>query len=276
MSLQLVCLDVDGTLVGTAGTVPEAVWPAAARLRAAGVRLAVCTGRAGFGHARAWAERLDADGWHVFQNGASVVHVGTGASRSRPLGAARVDAFVALARAGGHVLELYGDTGYAVERDTPEARAHAGLLGVPFATTPLDAFPQEVVRALWVLPPKALAEVTEDAAHAGCNVGVAGTPGIPHMAFANVTIAGADKAAAVRAVCEAYGIAPDAVMMVGDGHVDLGPMALVGHAVAMGNAEPEVLAAAHHVVGHVDAGGLVEALELALALVEGGAPSVPS
>ena len=274
--LRLVCLDVDGTLVGSTGEVPAAVWPAAERLRAAGVRLAVCTGRAGFGHARAWAERLDGDGWHVFQNGASVVHVGTGASRSRRLGAARAARLVALARRTGRVLELYGDAGYAVERDTPEARAHAALLGAPWAPQPLDAFAPPIVRALWVVPHDDLPALLGDARtadapggeapHDGCNVGIAGTPSLPHMQFVNVTRAGADKAAAVQVVAAAYGIALDAVMMVGDGAVDVGPMRVVGHAVAMGNAEPEVTAVARHVVGHVDAAGLVEALELALAL----------
>jgi Cof subfamily protein (haloacid dehalogenase superfamily) len=260
--VRLVCLDVDGTLVGSDGRVPDAVWPAAERLRAAGVRLAVCTGRAGFGHARAWAERLDAGGWHVFQNGASVVHLATGASRSRPLGEAVTRRLVALARRTGRVLELYGDTAYAVARDTPEARAHAVLLGTPWAPRPLDTFEQPVVRALWVVPSDDLAALLADAPHDGCTVGIAGTPSLPHMEFVNVTAAGADKAAAVRAVAASYDVALDEVMMVGDGAVDVGPMRIVGHAVAMGNAEPEVRAVAGTVVGHVDDHGLVEALAL--------------
>ena len=267
--LRLVCLDVDGTLVGSAGSVPETVWPVAERLRAAGVRIAVCTGRAGFGHARAWAERLDPDGWHIFRTGASVVHVGSGASRSRALGEETAARLVALARRTGRVLELYGDTGYAVERDTPEARAHAALLGTPWAPRALETFEQRVVRALWVVPHDDLPALLADAPHAGCNVGVAGTPSIPHVQFVNITSAGADKTAAVRTVADAYGFGLDEVMMVGDGAVDVGPMRAVGHAIAMGNAEPEVSAVAHRIVGHVDEDGLVEALELAIALGRG-------
>jgi hydroxymethylpyrimidine pyrophosphatase-like HAD family hydrolase len=56
------------------------------------------------------------------------------------------------------------------------------------------------------------------------------------------------------------------VMFVGDGWNDAPAMRLVGHPVAMGNAEPEVCALARHIVGDVDAGGLAQAIELALTL----------
>jgi hydroxymethylpyrimidine pyrophosphatase-like HAD family hydrolase len=52
-------------------------------------------------------------------------------------------------------------------------------------------------------------------------------------------------------------------MFVGDGGNDLAAMRVVGTAVAMANAEPEILAMADHVVDHVDAGGAVQALRMA-------------
>ena len=79
--LPLIFIDVDGTLVGTENRVLPEVWAAAARARAAGVKLVLCSGRPEFGRARAYAERLDAEGWHVFQNGSSVVNLASGASR---------------------------------------------------------------------------------------------------------------------------------------------------------------------------------------------------
>ena len=50
--IQLVFTDVDGTLVGSSGTVLPAIWTAAERVRAAGIRMAVCSGRPAFGDAR--------------------------------------------------------------------------------------------------------------------------------------------------------------------------------------------------------------------------------
>ena len=47
--IRLVGIDVDRTLVGSAGSAPERVWRAAERARAAGIRLALCSGRPAFG-----------------------------------------------------------------------------------------------------------------------------------------------------------------------------------------------------------------------------------
>src|SRR5918912_1929288 len=96
--LDLVCIDVDGTLVGSSGTVAPETWAAAERARAHGMRLAICSGRPAFGTTREYAERLDPDGWHVFQNGASVVHLPSSEWRSVPLAAPAVDRLVDRAR----------------------------------------------------------------------------------------------------------------------------------------------------------------------------------
>jgi hydroxymethylpyrimidine pyrophosphatase-like HAD family hydrolase len=84
--------------------------------------------------------------------------------------------------------------------------------------------------------------------------------------FLNVTPAGVDKGAAVRAVAREYGLPLERVMMVGDGANDVPAMRIVGAPVAMANAERAAIEAARHHVGDVDRGGLVEALELARTL----------
>jgi len=66
-------------------------------------------------------------------------------------------------------------------------------------------------------------------------------------------------------VAEEYGIALRDVMYVGDSGNDLPALRIAGHPVAMANAVPAVLKAAAHTVGHVDDGGLAQALELAVA-----------
>ena len=83
--LGMMCIDVDGTLIGTDNRVRDDVWAALEGARAQGVRLVLCSGRPAFGNALNYARRLDPDGWHVFQNGASLMRVDTGESLSTPL-----------------------------------------------------------------------------------------------------------------------------------------------------------------------------------------------
>jgi Cof subfamily protein (haloacid dehalogenase superfamily) len=263
--IRLVCIDVDGTLVGSSGEVTPESWAAAHRAREGGIRLAVCSGRPAFGLARAYAERLDADGWHVFQNGASVLHLPDGIARSVALPAPAVEGLIARARATGRILELYSDTDYAFERDTPRSRLHASLLGVPFTTRPFESLAGPIVRAQWLVA-REDADAIMAEPNEGLSVESSLSPLMPDTAFLNMTSPGVGKGSGVRSVADAYGFTLDEVMMVGDSANDISAMRIVGAAVAMGNAEDDVLAAAHRVVGHVDRGGLAEAIELALTL----------
>ena len=263
--LDVVFVDVDGTLVGTADVVSPAVWSAAERARAAGIRLVLCSGRPAFGKARAYAERLQPAGWHVFQNGASVVHVGTGESRSLGLPSGATERLMSRADETGRILELYTDGDYAVERDTDRARRHADLLGVPFTPRPFASLRGGLVRAQWLIARGEMDAVAAEP-HPGLYYAPSVSPVMPDSAFVNITAEGVDKGLAVRTVMEAYGVSAERAMMVGDGANDVSALHAVGHAVAMGNAEPEALAASTRTVAHVDDDGLVEALTLAMEL----------
>ena len=261
--IELVFTDVDGTLVGSSGTVLPVIWPAAERLRAAGIRIAICSGRPAFGDARAYAARLDADGWHVFQNGASVVHLPSGKSLSTAIPASSVSALIARARATGRILELYTDSEYAVESTSARAREHARLLGVPFAPRPFASLRGTIVRAQWLVSLSEEDEAVGDDT-GGLERSSSTSPVMPDTSFVNMTAHGVDKGRGVRAVAGEYGIALEHVMFVGDGNNDLPALRVVGFPVAMENAEPAVRAVARTTVGHVDNAGAAEAFALAI------------
>jgi Cof subfamily protein (haloacid dehalogenase superfamily) len=263
--IELICIDVDGTLVGSSGEPAQETWLATDRVRARSIRLAICSGRPAFGKARGYAERLNAHGWHVFQNGASVVQLADGSTRSRAIVPSTVRALVERSRVTGRPLELYSDVEQAAEMDVPRTRRHAGLLGIPFACRDLLSFDAPVVRAQWLLSHDDVAAVMAEP-HDGLILSHSLSPVMPDTSFLNITPDGVDKGEAVRAVAREYGVPLDRVMMVGDGANDVPVMQIVGAAVAMGNAEPAAREAARHHVGDVDRGGLVEALELALSL----------
>jgi Cof subfamily protein (haloacid dehalogenase superfamily) len=262
MRIKLICIDADGTLLDSAGTVPAGVWQAVENLRRRGVRLALCSGRPAFGITRDYAERLDADGWHIFQNGASVVQPGTGMTDSVALPPDVVRDLIRRSRERGLLLELYGDFEYAVERDADRTRRHAALLGQPFRTRPFESLAVPVVRGQWLIAHDERDSILADAP-AGLNVCPSLAPTMADTTFMNMTAAGIDKGSALRAVATAYGIALDRVMMIGDGDNDVGALRLAGQAVAMGNASEAARAVAHTIVKHVDEGGLLQALALA-------------
>jgi Cof subfamily protein (haloacid dehalogenase superfamily) len=262
--IGLICIDVDGTLVGSGGQVDPAVWEAAAKARAKGQRLAITSGRPAFGLALDYARRLDPQGWHIFQSGASVVQVGDGRSRSVRLRAGQVAALVERARREAKPLEVYRDFDYRAERADPILVRHAALLGVPFVTGDLLTTLHQAVRVQWVIPDGDRERFLDLGPE--LSVSSAPSPVMPGVSFLSVTAKGVGKAAAITRLAADLGLGLEQVMMVGDGQNDLESVALVGHGVAMGNAEPEVKAAARHLVRDVDAGGLAEAIALSWGL----------
>jgi Cof subfamily protein (haloacid dehalogenase superfamily) len=261
--IRLIGIDVDGTLVGSSGIVHPAVWEAVERACGLGIHLALCSGRPAFGIALDYARRLEAGGWHAFQNGASIVNLATGQSRSVPIPAQWTKTLIERAHDSGEALELYGDTAYAVESTSDWAREHAGLLGVAFEPRPFESLTQPVVRAQWLLSRERAREFTA-MPHPGLEIAQSSSPLMPETQFVGLTREGVTKGTAMRSIADEYGVSLEDVMYVGDAGNDLSALQVVGHPIAMGNADPAVIQAAEHTVGHVDQGGLAEALQMAI------------
>ncbi|HEU4601669.1 MAG TPA: HAD hydrolase family protein, partial [Steroidobacteraceae bacterium] len=185
----MIGIDVDGTLVGSSGKVSSLVWQAAERVREAGVRMVLCSGRPAFGLAFEYARRLDPTGWHVFQNGASVVNVGDDRSRSAGLPQETVTAFVDRARRTNEILELYSDRQYVTESTAEWAHEHAQLLGVPYECRQFESIRGQVVRAQWLMP-HADADEFATAVHADLEIALSSSPLMPDTTFVGITRAG--------------------------------------------------------------------------------------
>ena len=258
--LPLICLDVDGTLVGSSGAPTDQVWNAAARARARGQHLTLCTARVALGPTRDWAERLDPAGLHVFHTGGALWRPSTGEVVANPLPDGAVEEAAKVAADRGWVFEAYAWDELAVDSDEPLAVEHAALLGLEHQRRSIDSLRGAVVRAQYVVPIGDI-EAAIASAPPGCLASGATSPSMPQAAFVSVTADGVSKAAGVASVADHLGASMAEVMMVGDGHNDLSAMAVVGWPVAIGDADPAVLAAARLVVAAVDDGGAAEAID---------------
>jgi hypothetical protein len=239
------------------------VWAAAKKATQGGIHLVLCSGRPAFGVALDYARQLDPSGWHIFQNGASVIDLQSARSSSVQIAADFITSLIERARETNDVLELYSDKAYVTESRGDWARIHAEMLGVPFEPAPYESLGAPVVRAQWVLPDSEAKKYMQ-APPSGVEVAVSTSPLLPDARFVGLTHKGVSKGTALRTVATNYGIDMSDVMYVGDADNDLPALRVVGHPVAMSNGSPAVRAIARHTVGHVDEGGLAEALQLAL------------
>ena len=260
--VRMIGIDVDGTLVGSSGVVAPVVWHAAHAARARGIRLVLCSGRPAFGVTMDYAHEFDPDGWHVFQNGASIVHRQTRESLSSPLPPVAVAELIDQARASARVLELYSDNDYVTESASRWAREHAALLGVPFEPRPFESVRGVIVRAQWLVDAAGAKAVTASAPE-GLEIAQSSSPLMPDTQFVGLTRAGVSKGAALETVAEKYAISLREAMYVGDSGNDLAALRIVGLPVAMANADETVRAAATRIADHVDADGLAEVLQWA-------------
>ena len=266
--IPLICIDVDGTLVGASGTVTDKVWEAVDQALDRGQQLALSTARGAFGSAWEMAQRLNPSGWHVFHAGGAIVHSKTSETRGHAIPASALRQLRDLEHSPGAdnwFLELYSPAAYAVESDSAPSVDHAALMGLPFEQSSFDDFLAEqdtIIRAQMVVPVADIPTVQERLAPLGLSTSSATSPIMVGTAFVSITQPGITKATGITSICNELGLTIDQVMMIGDGLNDLPAIEAVGHPVAMGNAEDEVKTVANHIVADVEDDGVVEALEL--------------
>jgi len=253
-------VDLDGTLVGPDG-VADRVWPALARLREAGVRIALCTGRPGRGIAADIARRLDPEGLHVVESGAVVMR-GTGEVFSaHTIEPEHARALAELAARLDVTLEAYtADGRYLVRERSELVRRHEALLGLAAEVVPWPPS-DPVVRLLWVVPEPEWPALEREAAsvmrHVAAHSGR--SPKMPGISFISMTAPSVSKATGVRSVLEAFTLDRARAAMAGDDLNDLVAFAEVDHVFVPSDGAPEARARAHVVIPSPSLGGVADA-----------------
>ncbi|GIW24251.1 HAD family hydrolase [Meiothermus sp.] len=261
--IQLVLIDVDGTLFGPDG-VPQCAWEAAKRARAAGLHLSICTGRPGRGFALEYAQRLDPDGLHIFESGAVIVSGRGEVVQVSTLPRLTYTKLLEQSRLYQVPFEVYtADGGFFRESEHPDLLFHESMLGFGAEVCDLMELADRVIRVQFVWRPS---PAWQQARHRilqmpEVELHEATSPGMPGVGFSSVTAAGVSKRAAAEWVATQLGLDLSRCAMVGDGENDLELIRAARLGIAMGNAPESVKKAADRVVGSVDACGLEEALD---------------
>ncbi len=263
--IKLILTDVDGTLIGTGSTIHPNVLLKLEQARAAGLHLAICTGRPLFSRAAEYAKLISEREPHIFQNGAQVARVDGSSLFASILPRSAFLELVALSRRTGHALEVYTASRCYAELFSDVAVQHQRLIEIPVTFKDLLSITEPVLRVQWVVTRDQLPAIElEMAGIQDIQFSSAGTPDMPNAVFTSVTKLGTSKLEGASVLASYYGVNLSETMMVGDGDNDIELLAGVGLGIAMGNASAGAKAAARVSVRDVDEGGLADAINLAL------------
>ena len=276
MSVRLIAVDIDGTLLDSRGNLPARNRRAVRRALDAGVHVVLATGRA-FHHAAPTAAELADDLVLIVSNGALTKTAGGDTLASRLLPRATARAVLAALRPRHQ--------GVAVIFDRPDARQYT-YDGIDWSH-PQRAWYYERNRAFMTRAEPIEAALTDDPVQVSYTGSVSGIRALevdvrrlpaagelaitlteyPDRDFSllDLTAAGSSKGAALAFRARRLGIDRQDVMAVGDNLNDREMLEFAGAPVVMGNAVAPLRARGWPLTAPHDECGLADAIERALA-----------
>lgn len=250
---KIIFFDIDDTLLPKrSGRIPDSTRQALARLKQQGIAVAVATGRPPCLIPAPVRELMAATGSDILvaingqyaERGGKVLAEHTLPAADTAAAAAHLDRLgIACAFVAPHRV--------AVPRDDPRIRAALGALAIPYRAG--DPAPDTVCQLLAFYGQEQAAE-----AEAGLPHGLRVTRW--HEYGVDILAAEGSKARGIQAVLDSLGLTPADAMAFGDGPNDIEMLRAVGCGVAMGNACPELKAAAHHTCPSAAEDGILRGL----------------
>jgi Cof subfamily protein (haloacid dehalogenase superfamily) len=263
MNYRLLVVDIDGTLVGSQGSVSAEDKEALAAAQRAGVKVCLSTGRTSQG-CRWIVDELSLDGYHIFFDGALVSEADR-ALYVEPLGGEVVKEVVEFVRKHDIYLELYSAKDYFVEWENWATEIHRSY----FKLEPRVVDFTELGGGEKFIKGGLITRDAEEVAKAksfrnrfdrSLRFSLARSPAYPGVEFINVLAPEVSKGKALTALASHLGVSLSEVMAIGDGTNDISLLSIAGLAVAMGNAPDEVKSVAHRVTEEVGRSGVAAAV----------------
>ena len=258
--MRLFATDLDGTLLRSDLTVSDRSRRALAAVEEAGRTLVLVTGRP-----PRWmppvVEQTGHSGLALCANGAVVYDLATERVVQEHLIDPEVGAAVVTA-----IRDALPDVSFAVERGGARGLGHEQAYGMPYApkgevlVAEVDELVAEPVAKLLARhddmdPDEMLARVREVVGDL-VEVTHSSTRGLME-----ISASGVSKAVALSRLADELGAPADEVVAFGDMPNDLPMLGWAGHAVAVANAHPEVVAAADEVTASNDEDGVAQVVE---------------
>ena len=268
--IRLIGIDIDGTLLDTHGRMPEANRAAIHDAVAAGVHVALVTGRS-YPFARPVADRLPSSLSLIVSNGA-VERAMDGATLARRLlDRNRARQVLEATLRHRHAAALIFDRDFdrqvvyeTMDWDHPGrqrywSRNHSHIAqSVPLE----DALVEDPIQVMYNGGVQDMRELFAwlRAEIGGCSIQT--TEYLQRdFSLVDVTSAEATKGRALAWRAAQMGLTREEVMAVGDNFNDVEMLEFVGHPVVMGNAVDGLRTRGWHVTGHQDEGGVAQAIE---------------
>ncbi len=260
MTTRLLAVDLDGTLLTSARTIPAGVLEAVAAAQARGVRVTVATGRV-WPSAEPYILRVGADPPAILYNGGMVYDFRSGVILSRvPLPYDHARAVLELLRAFPQVQpHLYVDDQVYIGRAGALSDYYRRKNGIPVVEVgDLLAFlPREAMKIL-IVGDRASLVAVHDA--------IAALPLPIHTVFSEETYLevlppGCSKGTALEFIAQTLQIPASEIVAVGDNLNDLEMLQFAGVGVAMGNADEVLRRHADYVTRTNDEEGVRDVIE---------------
>lgn len=250
---RLLATDIDGTLLGHDGRLPEANREGLRRLHASGVAVVFASGRADVSIRSIAARILEPDDrdYLIAFNGARVVTADTRRRvREHNLPPATIGAVMAHARGVGLYVQAYSQDEFLVEFENRDTEFYAADTDMAYRV--VDAFeaelPQGSPKLLAIGEHEDLDRHLRDLRRLAEDIGEPGRPAFS-VAFSKpryleIVAPGIDKGTALRELAEQLSIPIEETIALGDSGNDVAMLAAAGTGVAVGDARKEAKDAA--------------------------------
>ncbi len=267
----LYATDFDNTLVPLGEQGPHKdVEQAIKNLRKQGVTFAICTGRAlsALCANPCLKGKVKYD-YAVCNNGAHVVDAKGQTIYKMPLTAEEMYVLVDFCEDYDYPLQFafsdgyYSYVGYDLVKDLFDQLEKAGTgLSIVDGEDQDRHLEEMPATAFAMLPPDGKKRFEEKYGYLGLEfMPVTGVYPLNEWCCYDIMHKGVDKSEGLKGLCEALKIPMEQVVATGDGHNDIGMIRAAGLGCAMGNASPEVKAAADRVLPDVRAEGVAPLLQ---------------